>query len=119
MATITVRRRRLQKAWLGAQQSMTRLDEQIGQLMGRRVDIENHMAEVLTELDHLTSLEQSLPGGFYGVVSKARMIGGTIEAPVMAVRWYVTLNGQVPSSPTAYKTEAAAKRRAAIRNLVR
>lgn len=49
-----VKRARLQRTLIAAQERMQRLDEQIGRLMSRRVDCEDHQAEILAELEKMT-----------------------------------------------------------------
>lgn len=63
MATIAVRRNRLLRSLEPYKAAMKRTDAKIGELMSKRVDIEDGMAEIYQKLNELDALEMALPKG--------------------------------------------------------
>ncbi len=63
MASIASRRLRLNQQIESSQKRLVALDDQIGQLMNKRVDREEHIAECMAALSHLDELEKALPNG--------------------------------------------------------
>ncbi len=63
MASIASRIMRTKQQLERAQKRIKDIDAHIGQLMSKRVDYEEYMAERYKELEHLEKLKQTLPTG--------------------------------------------------------
>jgi predicted nucleic acid-binding Zn-ribbon protein len=63
MATIAVRRARLQQQLEQAKAREAAADDKIAHWMGKRIDAQEHQAELLAALQSLDELQRNLPGG--------------------------------------------------------